>query len=335
MKTLSILVVEDKGHRAERVVQAIQRVKTAGGARDVDIEIRRFYTPMELQKELTIAAAEGELPDGAIVDFSLGLFTRDDVSDDIFLDSLPGYGPFRVTTGIGVLDYLHRTAPGIDLWAMTSSDAHHMRLFQAAAWAMFGAYPIDIADAISEVRESNRRFVDTLRNPDQMTKDAHAVGDSALFIDLLTDRSGITVDDQAISTMSWIAALATTSVGHGIGASRKYWREVYENAASFERVTPTARGSLKDKSLFGAHWRWNGVLQELLKYTVTNVDLAPDWPRVNRDAGYSSATDRESKLLVKYNPYRDYIAKHEQILEFFESEDVHAAVRRWLQEQQR
>ena len=333
MKTLSILVVEDKGQRAEQVVQAIQRVKTAGGARDVDIEIRRFYTPKELQEELAVAAVEGDLPDGAIVDFSLGL-NRDDVSDDVFLADLPGYGPFRVTTGIGVLDHLHRTVPGIDLWAMTSGDARHQRLFQAAAYEMFGAYPINVDDALSKVVESNRRFVDTLLEPERMTQDALAVEDAATFRDLLTIRSHMGPRDQPISAMSWIAALTRTSKPHGAGGIKGYLRSLYAEAARFERVTPTSP-TIEDKSLYSAHWRWNRSLQNLLKKAANERDLAPDWPPADHDSDYSSDTGRGSKLLGAYNPYLEYIAKNDQLREFFVSEDVHAAVRRWLQERQR
>ncbi|WP_313535440.1 hypothetical protein [Arsenicicoccus bolidensis] len=326
MNDLNVLVLEDKGPRAQAIGRTLRELASEGNADAARVFAYPVSTPAEMKRSLD------EDPDfyhGAIVDFSLGL-KRDDVSEDIFLAHLPGgYGPYRVTTGIGVLDYLHANYPAMRLWAMTSGDARHLRLYQAAASAMFGAFPVDFDDVRVQDPARNQAFLEVLINPLGTTPD-QTIEDAEAFRSLLTEQAGIAPGGQFIGAFSWMAALVNTVRGAGKGASHTWFRKVYTAAATYQGVTPVPGATLQDKSLYGAHWKWNRHLQELLKYSPAGDDLVPAWPPADFDAEYAADAGRTSYLFNQFDPYAEYIRTVAEVEEFFISEDVHAAVRRWL-----
>lgn len=252
--------------------------------------------------------------DGVIADFELGC-RRDDNSAFRAHASRADGTPYTVSTGMGVLDWVHTTMdPDMPLWALTNDAATHAPLYMAAANLWLNAHPLHI-DRLSPALDSSaaEAMVDEFLDPDDYeTLNPH--GDR---IDNASLAMGELLDTDYVRTeaFDWLHALTHMTVGtEGF---------VPAVSRSIQRVTNNSKLKAHSNTLAPAMALWQLLLDEI--YSEFPVERREElWPQLDRDN-----LPKSLQPWAEFNPITGFFGQQPECREFFGSEDVRVALTNW------
>lgn len=296
------LIVEDDNVKKNRYTRFAQHY---------GLRFEYATTPRTAVKHLADKQHRDQLS-GVIADFELKCRRQDNRANRIVVNG-PDEETYTVSTGLGVLDWVHRVAPDIPLWSLTDVSATHAPLFMSAAALWLGAKPLAIERLYECGTAAGDRLHEELQNPRKHVRlNPHwmwvASAREALRRLLNTPYTGVEAFD-------WLNALThlRPSTSGFIPALEKQIRHLTVN----ENINAHAH------SLAPVMAKWQVYLDEIYQ------DFAVDrqihrWPELD--------LDRPPKALSiwdDFNPIIDFLGSNSECEEFFEAEDVRFALAQW------
>lgn len=247
---------------------------------------------------------------GVIADFELKCRRHLDRCIDV---AGPDGNDYTISTGLGVLDWVHTVDPGMPLWALTDVTATHAPLFMSAASLWLDAKPLAVerlrgrgtplADAMFKELQDPTTY--TTANPTWRWVDESR----AAFNELLqTKYSGVEAFD-------WLTAL--THLGRASGGFVPALTNAIRQVTLNQRITAYAN------TLGPCMAKWQLRLEEI--YQDFPVDRQKEcWPVLDEDhlPGGLQAWDA-------FNPITDFLGNNPECQEFFEAQDVRMALTKW------
>ncbi|WTW93589.1 hypothetical protein OG216_09475 [Streptomycetaceae bacterium NBC_01309] len=261
-----------------------------------DPELLRDYSRDELEEF-----------DGAIVDFHLNTPTHSRYQPLTVPDPAAGPGPgwapgsetVEVRTGLGVMLYLRRHAPGMTLFGMTELSAGHAEFFLCAANVWLGAAPLNAG----EEPEILRRVLRVGDDGEHLQASHRRMRDAAdPFRQLMDSCHGRRMVPS--EAYDWLRCFR---VCNGPRAHRQLEDEI-------KRILGTRRRADAEKTVYPLLIRWQTSLEAFIRAWGRDTS---DWPDVS--GGVKAHTWRER------NPVLEYI-KSGAYETFFNSPDVRAAL---------
>ncbi len=129
---MHFLIVEDNNNKRRR----------AAFASHFNLQFTFTTTPVDAIRYLEDEMRRAEL-DGVIADFALDCQRLDNSRHRVDVSG-PDGNPYAISTGLGVLDWIHRLDPRKPLWALTDVSAAHSPLFMSAAALWLDAKPLSL-----------------------------------------------------------------------------------------------------------------------------------------------------------------------------------------------
>lgn len=249
---------------------------------------------------------------GVIADFELGGRRHDNRHKRI---QIPGHDgmTYTISTGLGVLDWVHSVDPGLPLWALTNDAATHAPLFMSAASLWLDAKPLHIDRLTEAGTPRSDRMLDELLAPERygsLNPLWDRIDDSrAAFHELLnTPYSGEEAFD-------WINALT-----HLHGAPGGF---IPTLTNKIRQITLNPNLNAYAHTLAPVMAKWQLRLDEI--YRDFPVDRDEDnWPQLDEDQLPTGL-----KTWAEFNPITGFLGAHTECQEFFEAEDVRMALTKW------
>lgn len=253
-----------------------------------------------------------ELFSGVIADFELKCRRRDNWPNRIVVDG-PSGEKYTISTGLGVLDWVHRADPRKPLWSLTDVSATHAPLFMSAAALWFDAKPLAIERLYECGTPAGDRLYEELQNPRNYVRlNPHwmwvASAREALQQLLNTPYTGVEAFD-------WLNALThlRPSTSGFIPALEKQIRQLTLN----QNIKAHAH------SLAPVLAKWQVYLGEIYQDFAVDRQVGR-WPPLD--------LDRPPKALgiwEEFNPITDFLGANSECEEFFEADDVRLALTQW------
>lgn len=251
--------------------------------------------------------------DGVIVDFELGCRREDNRHLRAHVTDAAGQ-PYAVSTGMGVLDWVHTADPDMPLWALTNDAATHAPLYMSAANLWLNARPLHV-DRLSAKPESPAAvaMVEELRDPDAYEE----LNPHAERVDLTSVVMGelLNTDYMDVEAYDWLHALTHLIVG---------------TDGFIPALTKRIRGITGDESLNAYA---NTLSPEMATWQLLLEEIYEEFP-VDRDEKRWPDIDRKSlpkslKPWAEFNPITGFLGQQPECREFFGSADVRVALMNW------
>ncbi len=249
---------------------------------------------------------------GVIADFELGGRRIDNRHKRIQVAG-PGGDSYTISTGLGVLDWVHSLEPILPLWALTNDAATHAPLFMSAASVWLDAKPLHV-DRLTEVGTARSdRMLEELLEPQYYSRLnplwARIDNSRAAFHELLN------TPYSSEEAFDWLNALT-----HLHGAPGGFIPTLNNK---IRQITLNPKLSAYAHTLSPAMAKWQLRLEEI--YQDFPVDREEDrWPKLDEDDLPTGL-----KAWAEFNPITDFFGAHNECQEFFEAEDVRMALTRW------
>lgn len=299
------MVVEDDPTKAA-AYRAFERYYSASG-----IEFRIMNSPKQAIDTLSDPGDRAEFG-GVMADFGLGGGRQDNWHKRVDVDTPDGLS-YTMSTGLGVLDWVHTVSPELPLWALTSDNAAHAPLFMSAASLWLDAKPLSLTRLTTPGSALGDRMRDELLNPDRYMKlnpSWRRVDNASAALAALLNRNLTTVE-----SFDWIHALSSLEGLHRglIPALSDRIRSVTGN--------PGLRAF--SNTLAPAMATWQTYLDEVYQ-DFPDMRQKDRWQQFDLDQlpGALSAWG-------SFNPFTDFLGEHTETREFFAAEDVRIALERW------
>ncbi|MGA5541342.1 hypothetical protein ACPCIR_05770 [Mycobacterium sp. NPDC051198] len=281
------------------------------------IEFRIMHSPKPALETLSDPEERSEF-DGVIADFGLGGSRQDDLHVRAEAD-LSGGAPYTVSTGLGVLDWIHTVDPDLPLWALTNDNAAHAPLFMSAAALWLDAKPLSLTRLTTPGSALGDRMRDELLAPDRyerLNPSWRRMDNASAALAALLNR-----ELTAIESFDWIHALSSLK-----GLHRGLIPALSERIQSI-----TGNPDLKAFS--------NTLAPAMATWQIHLDEVYQDFPDMRQKARWQQFDpDRLPGALNawgNFNPFTDFLADHTETREFFAAEDVRAALMRWRARGQR
>ena len=250
--------------------------------------------------------------DGVVADFGLNCRRPDNWARRI---TVPGLHeePVTISTGLGVLDWVHQEMPEVPLWSLTDVSAVHAPLFMSAAALWLDAKPLAIERLYGRGTPTGDRLLEELRNPRKHSQlNPHwrwiCGARESLRLLLNTPYTGV----EAFDWLNALTHLRPSTAGF-IPALEKQIRQ----------LTLDQNIKAHAHSLAPIMARWQVYLDEI--YRDFAVDRQIDrWPDIDTDH-----PPKALSLWDEFNPITDFLGTNSECEEFFEADDVRLALRRW------
>jgi hypothetical protein len=270
------------------------------------------FTIAGAQNAPTGAADQLRELDGVIADFELGGRRLDNPHGRVEVPG-PRGGNYRVSTGLGVLDWVHTASPGLPLWALTDVSAAHAPLFMSAASLWLDAKPLAVERLYQRATPLGDGLFAELRNPSTY-KDSNPqwewVSESrGEFLNLLqTPYSGH-------ESFDWLNALTHLRRARG-------------------GFIPSLNDSIRQVVLNPNLNAFANTLAPLLAQWQMSLDAIYQDFSVSRDEHLWPILDperlpRSLSIWDEFNPITDFLGENRECQEFFEADDVRMALIKW------
>lgn len=299
------MIVEDDPTKAAAYRAFERHYRTSG------FEFRIMHSPKLAIDTLSDPAERSEF-DGVIADFGLGGSRQDNWHKRIDVDGPDGES-YTISTGLGVLDWVHTLDPELHLWALTSDNAAHAPLFMSAAALWLDAKPLSLTRLTTPGSALGDRMRDELLSPGlyaRLNPSWRRMDNAAAAIAALLDRELTSVE-----SFDWIHALSSLE-----GLHRGLIPALSERIAS---ITGNPRLRAFSNTLAPAMATWQIHLDEVYQ-DFPDMRQKDRWQRFDPDRlpGALSAWG-------SFNPFTDFLGEHTETREFFAAEDVRVALSRW------
>jgi hypothetical protein len=225
----------------------------------------------------------------------------------------PDGANYTISTGLGVLDWVHSTDPDLPLWALTDVNAAHAPLFMSAASLWLDAKPLGVERLYQRGTPLADGMCAELQDPDSYPTANPTwkwVDESrAAFNELVqTKYSGV-------ESFDWLNAL--THLRRAPGG----FIPALTNA--IRQVTLDQNINAYANTLAPCMAKWQLRLEEI--YQDFPVDREEDrWPTLDEDHLPGGLNVWEA-----FNPITDFLGDNGECQEFFEATDVRMALRKW------
>ncbi|WP_059015923.1 hypothetical protein [Mycobacterium sp. M26] len=299
------MIVEDDQRKARAYREFARHYRSS------DLEFRIMASARPAIETLMDPDERAEF-DGVIADFALGGIRWD--LDHTRTEVLgPDGKPYIVSTGLGVLDWIHSVDPDLPLWALTSDNAAHAPLYMAAAALWLDAKPLSLSRLTGPGTALSDRMCEELLNPrryQQVNPSWERVFEaSAAFAALLN--SALT----SVEAFDWIRALVSLGGLHrGLGPALE---------DSIRRVTGKNSLNVYSNTLSPAMATWQIHLEEVYQ-DFPDTRERQRWQHFDLDR-----LPRALSAWEDFNPFIDFLAAHSETREFFVAEDVRMALVKW------
>lgn len=225
----------------------------------------------------------------------------------------PGGGNYRVSTGLGVLDWVHTANPGMPLWALTDVSAAHAPLFMSAASLWLDAKPLAVERLYQRGTPLGDGMIAELRDPEtyedtnpQWEWVAESRGE---FLNLLQ------LPYSGHESFDWLNALTHLRRARGgfIPSLNQSIRQIVLN--------PNLNAFANTLAPVLAQWQ---ILLDAI-YRDFSVDRDEHlWPVIDPDH-----LPRNLSIWDEFNPITDFLGDNRECQEFFEADDVRMALIKW------
>lgn len=278
---------------------------------DRGVGFRAKATPRAAITELQDPQARAKLA-GVIADFQLGGDRANSHDKRIDVEG-PNGDSYTISTGLGVLDWIHSVEPTLPLWALTDDAATHAPLFMSAASLWLDAKPLNVERFSKPGTPLSDRLLDELLDPRGYARLNPLWGrideTRTAFEELLnTPCSGAEAFD-------WINALT-----HLHGAPGGFIPTLERKV---RQITLDPCLNAYSNTLAPAMAKWQLRLEEI--YQDFPVDREEDmWPPLDEDnlpGGLNT--------WAEFNPITGFLGAHSECQEFFAAQDVRMALTRW------
>ena len=249
---------------------------------------------------------------GVVTNFDFGGQRADQGHKRLEVEEPSGRRYF-ISTGIGVLDWIHTTEPSMPLWAATYANSPHAPLFMSAASLWFGAKPLDIGRVFSAGTPLGHGLLNELQAPDshanlnqlwQLIEHAQFA-----FEELLNTPYG------GIEAFDWLHALTHLPARPG--------GFVQALTARIRNLTLNPDVRVHANTIAPKMAKWQLCLEEMyLGFPINRDEDA--WPHFDEA--------RLPKSLIswtEFNPFTDFLGRDTGCSEFFGANDVRVALARW------
>lgn len=254
---------------------------------------------------------EAQALSGVIADFEVK--GRRKTNEHVRIDMAgPDGAKYSVSTGLGVLDWVHSMNPQLPLWALTDANAAHAPLFMSAASLWLDAKPLiverlyqcdtPLADGMAAELDDPDSYGTT--NPTWKWVD----NSRAAFNELLQTKH------TNVEAFDWLNAL--THLGRSTGF-------IPALTAAIRQVTMNQKITAYANTLAGPMAKWQLCLEEM--YQDFPVDREEErWPVIDPDH-----LPTNIQIWEEFNPITDFLGQNAECKEFFEAADVNLAFRNW------
>ncbi|OBG82646.1 hypothetical protein A5699_05705 [Mycobacterium sp. E802] len=279
--------------------------------RSDDVEFRIMHSPKVALETLADTRERSEF-DGVIADFGLGGCRQDNWHKRIEIDG-PDGTPYTVSTGLGVLDWVHTVDPELHLWALTSDNAAHAPLFMSAAALWLNAKPLSLTRLTTPGSALGDRTRDEFLEPNRFTQlnpSWRRMDNASAALAALLNR-----ELTAVESFDWIHALSSLK-----GLHRGLIPALNERIQS---ITRNSKLKAFSNTLAPAMATWQIHLDEIYE-GFPDMRQKTRWQQFDPDRlpGALSAWG-------EFNPFTDFLADHTETREFFAAEDVRIALMKW------
>lgn len=195
-----LIVDDDLGRFDGRYKPVATRVR--GSSSDI-VFTPPAYAP---SRAIEILSERGDEFSGVLADCDLNATRADVVADkQVRVEDSGGRG-YMLSTGLGVLDWVHRNLPGVATWALIDTSATHAPLYTSAASLWLGAKPMDV----NRFRDTDEHVANLVAELDNPRDPLHlnplwpVVKHSTALFDQLMNKT-----HQGVETLDWLGAMAT------------------------------------------------------------------------------------------------------------------------------
>ena len=296
------LVVED---------DLVKRNRYTRFAQHYGLRFEYATTPLTAIKNLQPKERRDEFS-GVVADFELKCRRQDNWHNRMVVAGPDGQ-PYTISTGLGILDWVHRIDPQMPLWSLTDVSATHAPLFMSAAALWLDAKPLAIERLYECGTQTGDRMYEELQNPRQHVRlNPHwmwiASAREALQRLLNTPYAFVEAFD-------WLNALTNLepSTAGFIPALEKKIRQ----------LTLDQSINAHAHSLAPVMARWQVYLDEIYQDFAVDRQLHR-WPKIDLDR-----PPRALSIWEDFNPITGFLGKNSECEEFFEAEDVRLALTQW------
>jgi hypothetical protein len=220
---------------------------------------------------------------------------------------------YTLSTGLGVLDWIHTAAPDMPLWALTDASAAHAPLFMSAASLWLDAKPLVVERLYSQDTPLGDAMFAELSSPASFAASNPTwkwVDESrASFNELMhTPYSGVEAFD-------WLEAL--THLGRASGGF------VPTLTAAIRKVIPDQTIKAYANTLAPCMAKWQLLLDEIYQDFPVDRD-EQRWPAIDEANLPTSMRPWDA-----FNPITDFLGENTECKEFFAAQDVRTALTKW------
>lgn len=275
------------------------------------IEFRIMHSPKFAIETLADPGERTEFT-GVIADFGMG-GSRDDDWHKRTKVAGPDGEPYTISTGLGVLDWIHTVDPELHLWALTNDNAAHAPLFMSAATLWLNAKPLSLTRLTTRDSPLGDRMRDELVMPNryaQLNPTWRRMDNASAALAALLNR-----ELTAVESFDWIHALTSLE-----GLHRGLIPALNDRIQS---LIGNSKLKAFSNTLAPAMATWQIHLDEVYQ----------DFPDMRQKARWQQFDpDRLPGALSAwgdFNPFTDFLADHTETREFFAAEDVRVALMRW------
>lgn len=265
-------------------------------------------------------AALGKYPNafdgGVIADFALGGHRDDSLGERVRSPVVDENSDveYEISTGLGILDWVHSHNRDTPLWALTEGDAAHAPLYMSAANLWLGALPLQ-ARRFSDAPAVQRILAEELSAPTAASRTnplySAIVDEAAPSFDLLMNTR-----HKDVETIEWLHALATLP-----RPTRRH---------GFEEIVQVRIGELAGRDDIRIYFHrgfaeclthWQYQLQQIYDQFPELTRKIP-WPKIDAAAKNLAAWN-------EFNPFADFLGAQPECVEFLHADDVRVALKRW------
>jgi hypothetical protein len=299
------MIVEDDPFKAAAYRKYERHYASSG------VEFRTMDSPNAAITTLLDPEERAEFS-GVIADFALDAARLDNSHKRIDVADRNG-ATYTVTTGLGVLDWVHTLDPELPLWALTNDSAAHAPLFMSAACSWLDAKPLSLTRLNSPGTALGDRLLDELRAPHRyatFNPGWKRIDDaSAAFTQLLdTPYSGV-------ESFDWLHALTALHVGIG--------GFIPTLSKKIQHITGNAKLEAYAHTLAPKMAEWQLQLEDIYK-GFPDMCEKDRWPAFDLDR-----LPRSLNAWPDFNPFIEFLGANDECKEFFAAEDVRRALANW------
>lgn len=299
---MRFLIVEDDG---------IKRARYTSFAEHYGLTFTYAATPLRALHHLQDQSSRSQFA-GVIADFALNCRRQDHWHHRANVSG-PDGDRYTISTGLGVLDWLHRVDPGKPLWALTDVSATHAPLFMSAAALWLEAKPLSLERLYEYNTHAGNRMFEELKNPRSYAD----LNPNWMFIAGARDSFQKLLDTPytGVEAFDWLNALThlTPSISGFVPSLEKAVRELTGN--------PNIKAHAH--SLAPVMAKWQVYLDEVYQDFAVDRQIER-WPVLDPDNPPRALSPWDD-----FNPIINVLGANSECTEFFEADDVRMALRQW------